>query len=423
MGKCIYENCNKRANFNYINEAKALYCNAHKLDNMININTKKCIEYNCIVQPSFNYSTETSYLYCYKHKKENMIDIRNIRKQCIYDKCTTRAVFNYLGETKAIYCTIHKKENMIDIKSKKCIENNCNLQPSYNYANQTHAIYCSNHKKDRMIDIKHSKCQYSNCTIIASYNYINNNYPIYCNKHKKENMVDIRAPKCNELSCMIYPSYNYENNKKPVYCKLHKKDDMIDVINKRCNTLLCDTIVSNKNYDGYCFYCYYNLFPDSEHLRNFKTKEKSISEYLLNKYKDKTIIIDRPIYDGCSKRRPDIFIDLGYQVIIVEIDENQHSTYNSICENKRLMQISQDINHRPLIMIRFNPDKYVNIDNKIVTSPWVLNKRGIYTINKNKQKEWDQRLDILKSTIDKYINDIYSVKTVEIVHLFYNNYT
>jgi hypothetical protein len=35
-------------------------------------------------------------------------------------------------------------------------------------------------------------------------------------------------------------------------------------------------------------------------------------------------------------RRPDILIDCGTHVIIVEVDENCHKSYESTCENKRI---------------------------------------------------------------------------------------
>ena len=47
------------------------------------------------------------------------------------------------------------------------------------------------------------------------------------------------------------------------------------------------------------------------------------------------------------------------QIIIVEIDEYQHENITYSCENKRIMEISQDLGHRPIIFIRFNPDEYL----------------------------------------------------------------
>ena len=61
---------------------------------------------------------------------------------------------------------------------------------------------------------------------------------------------------------------------------------MYDVINKHCKMINCDTQVSNK-YDGYCYYCFVHVFPDNELSRNYKTKEKYISNYILQVYKDK----------------------------------------------------------------------------------------------------------------------------------------
>lgn len=79
----------------------------------------------------------------------------------------------------------------------------------------------------------------------------------------------------------------------------------------------------------------------------------------MENFPDFTWITDKTIQDGCSLRRPDLFLDLGYQVVIVEIDENQHDGYDCSCENKRIMQLSLDVDHRPIVFIRFNPDDYL----------------------------------------------------------------
>ena len=186
-----------------------------------------------------------------------------------------------------------------------------------------------------------------------------------------------------------------------------------------CKNNWCDTIVSKK-YDGYCRFCYIHMFPDKIVSRNYKTKEKAVNEFILNNFKDLDWIIDKKVYDGCSKRRPDILLDLGYQIIIIEIDENQHKNYESICENKRAMEISQDLNHRPIIFIRFNPDNY-KIENSKVSSCWNINKNGSCIIKKNKIIEWKNRLNELKKQIKCWINPLNkSEKTLEIISLFYD---
>ena len=129
---------------------------------------------------------------------------------------------------------------------------------------------------------------------------------------------------------------------------------------------------------------------------------------------------DKKITDGCSRRRPDLLADFGDFVIIVEIDENQHTTYDNSCENKRIMELSQDVGHRPIVFIRFNPDDY-NIDNKKITSCWGINKSGICVIKKSKINEWNCRLIKLEEQIDFWSNPVNkSEKTIEQIHLYYD---
>jgi hypothetical protein len=160
-------------------------------------------------------------------------------------------------------------------------------------------------------------------------------------------------------------------------------------------------------------------FPDRPNALNYKTKETRVKDFVLEKYPEKTIISDKKVEDGCSKRRPDLLIDLGYQVIVIEIDEKQHMDYDCSCENKRLMEISKDIGHRPMIFIRFNPDSYKDKENKNVTSCWGYDTKGLAVIKKTKEKEWNHRLDCLKNQIDYWLENK-TEKTVEVVQLFYD---
>ena len=188
-----------------------------------------------------------------------------------------------------------------------------------------------------------------------------------------------------------------------------------------CKSDWCE-ITANLKYDGYCMLCFIHLFPNKPVTRNYKTKEKTIVDYVFQKFSldNYTWINDKKIHDGCSRKRPDLLLDLGYQVIIIEIDENQHTSYDCSCENKRLMELSQDINHRPLIFIRFNPDDYL-INNENVTSCWTYNKLGVSIIKKTKEKEWLNRLDSLCDQITYWCNEENKTnKTIEVIHLFYD---
>ncbi len=45
--------------------------------------------------------------------------------------------------------------------------------------------------------------------------------------------------------------------------------------------------------------------------------------------------------------------------MVVEVDGNKHDTYDCTYENRRMMEMSNYVSHRPFVMIRFNPDGYV----------------------------------------------------------------
>ena len=159
---------------------------------------------------------------------------------------------------------------------------------------------------------------------------------------------------------------------------------MVDVINQTCKSEWCSTRVAEK-YDGYCLFCYMNLFPDKPVSRNYKTKEYAAVEYVKIIFPNFTWLADKTINGGCSKKRPDLLLDLGYQIIIIEVDENQHIGYDCSCENKRIMELSQDLGHRPIVFIRFNPDGYKKGETNI-TSCWGVDKKGICVVKKSKKK-------------------------------------
>jgi hypothetical protein len=184
-----------------------------------------------------------------------------------------------------------------------------------------------------------------------------------------------------------------------------------------CKTQLCETR-GNPKYENYCVYCYINLFPDKKLSKNYKTKEIAVADFLKDTFLNYTWICDRKIQDGCSRYRPDLLLDMATHIIIIEIDENKHTSYDCSCENKRLMSLSQDLQHRPIVLIRFNPDSYKNEKGRLIKSCWKPDRFGILKISKSKQNEWEERLDCLKNLIKYWIENP-TEKCLEIVELFY----
>ena len=379
---CRDEGCMKIPIYNHKGEKRGLYCSIHKKPGMINVKNKQCTEEGCMKQPSYNHKGEKGGLYCWIHKKEGMIDVKN--KQCTEEGCMKQSLYNHEGEKRGLYCSIHKKEGMIDVMNKRCAEESCMKIPIYNHKWEKRGLYCSIHKKEGMINVKDKRCA--------------------------------------EESCMKIPIYNHKGEKRGLYCSIHKKEGMIDVMNKRCNGYLCDTFAINK-YDGYCIRCYIHMFPDKPVSRNFKTKETAVVNHIKQTFPNHDWVCDKQVLGGCSKKRPDMYCDFGYQIVIIEIDEEQHNTYESSCESKRCMEISKDFHHRPLIFLRFNPDKYKNRDGDLIRSCWSYNSNGISVVSKNKKKEWNNRLETLSTHIDFWTNPKNkSEKTVQIIELFFDGY-
>ncbi len=356
--------CGKRSVFNLPGEKSGKWCISCKPIDAINVVDRKC---KCGKQPCFNLPGKRSGLWCFGCKPKNAVDV-NKRIKCL--ECDTRPSFNFEGMSE-IYCSKHKKEGMVDVVSKKCKE--CNRCPSFNYEGML-AMYCSEHKKEYMVDVKASRCKENECNKRPSYNF-NGMIAIYCSEHKKEGMILRKSP-------------------------------------KKCKQ--CNIIQGNPKYDGHCLRCFIYLFPDKPITNNFKIKENHVFDEVI-KYipKDITIIRDKMV-GGCSKRRPDLMIDMGSHWICAENDENCHKDYDTSCENKRIMELYTDMANRPMIIIRFNCDKYSD-------------KQSLFKINKQTgiplirtQKEFKERTAKFAETINKYINSEPPEKAITIEYLYYD---
>ena len=247
--------------------------------------------------------------------------------------------------------------------------------------------------------------------------------------HKK---IKIRCKECHGSAYCEHDKIKYdckecggssfcEHNKLKRRCKDCGGNDL-------CKTPLCETRASPK-YEGLCLRCFIHIYPDKPNTRNYKTKERVVVDEVFQAFPQFTWTTDKKIQDGCSRRRPDLFLDLGSHVIVVEIDENQHMDYDSTCENRRLMEISRDIGHRPVVFIRFNPDDYIDKNGTKIRSCFTTDKNGILKVAKTKQVEWNERIGELKSQIEywsgretKSGGETKIEKTVEVVSLFFDSY-
>jgi hypothetical protein len=335
--------------------------------------TKYCIEEDCKTRANYNYK-ELPPKYCFRHKKENMIDV--VHKKCI-DCNETQPCFNYIG-LKPKYCVNCKEDGMVNVVDKKCIDCNTTI-PIYNKPGLK-ALYCFNCKKDDMVNVKDKMC-------------------INCNTTK--------------------PHFN-NPGLKPLYCFNCKKDGMINVVNKLC--LLCNQTQAWINNRKYCSPCNATVNPESKQGKKYRFKQNTIVDILKQHFIFD--IIDKQIDNGCTNRKPDLIIDCLTHVINIEIDENQHKSksYTPECEKKRYDEIFTAFADRPLICIRFNPDKYVQKENNFIWSiEGIFKNTGTPTLaTKINEKELDERINKLVKEINKSIQNI-PEDIFQIKYLFYDN--
>ncbi len=400
----ICRDCKKHANFNFKSLKEAMFCKLHAEPGMVNIVSKRCEFDDCETIPNYNFKDQKKALFCKLHAEPGMIDIKN--KRCQKDDCDKQPSYNFKDQKKALFCKLHAEPGMIDIKSKRCEFDDCDKQPTYNFKDQKKRLFCKLHAEPGMVDVMSKRCQKDDCETLPSYNFKGQKERLYCKLHAEPGMVDVTSKRCQKDDCETQPVYNFKDQKKAMFCKLHAESDMIDVKSKRCQ--LCEMTIAN--YNGFCAPCFYHSYPEHAKTRNHKTRENSFMFPLKELYPDLTL--DKTVSGGCSKRRPDGHIELFTHGIIIEIDENQHAGYS--CENKRTMEIFQDLGSRPLIFIRLNPDSYT-IDGKKHLSAFSLSKAtGSLS---PKPKEFGMRFNALLEAIEEAKK--IPTKEITTIELFY----
>ena len=413
-GKNCIKCKNDRAIYGFINDKKPSYCSKCRENNTINLKNNKCIKCN-ITRPSFGYLNKKA-THCKKCKENDMINIKN--NKCI--KCNiTRPSFGLLSNKKITHCKKCKTDDMINIKhmNNKCVI--CyKTRPSHGLKTDKKPTVCNKCKTKDMINLlKIIKCNKCNDKT-PSFGYPNDTKATRCGKCKEENMIDIKSFKC--IKCKLKsPVYGFFNDRRATLCSDCRKPDMLNIKHKRCIVDNCDKIIT---FDNYCSRCFYALNPNDERSKRVRLKENEVIKFIKENFINLEFIFDESIVgDGlCFKVRPDAILHLNNHSVIIECDEHQHKWYNNDCNIVRIHKIQEALN-RPIIIIRFNPDDYIDENKKKIKSCFTINKRLYLTTIPKEQKElWKKRLEILKETIMKNI-EINLEEPIKEIKLFYDN--
>ncbi len=247
----------------------------------------------------------------------------------------------------------------------------------------------------------------------------------------KHNKIRYNCKQCTVTSFCIHNRYKSQCKEcgGTAFCIHNKRKSNCIDCNPSCSCIECKNVYSDKRSlcHPYCQACFCNKYPDHENSTLYKIKERYLRDELRERFPNLQInmVFDKVVEGGCSNRKPDIFIELLTYSIIIECDENQHKNYE--CENKRTMQLFEDLGNRPLILIRFNPDGYTKKNKekekgcfKPLISIDDVNRRKFYDIN---NIEWKRRVDVLEKVIHENISiDTFPAKEVTEIKLFYDNF-
>jgi hypothetical protein len=171
------------------------------------------------------------------------------------------------------------------------------------------------------------------------------------------------------------------------------------------------SVVGSK-WNPYCFRCYCVLNPDAVIPRKYKLKEHHVVDKLKENFQEKfTMRFDKIVEGGCSRRRPDVAIDFGSHCLMIEIDENKHTNYS--CEEKRMVELYEDVGFRKIVFLRFNPDRYKD-GSAVYPSPFRYTRAGILHLE---ETEFNRRMDQLMERIRAHRVEPIDQITVE--YLFY----
>ena len=306
-----------------------------------------------------------------------------------------------------------------EYKKNKSKQNKCvcgKVIPLFGLPTDTKATCCASCKTHDMINIKNPKCVCGKA--IPYFGLSTDTKAKYCNSCKTPDMINIVSPKC--VCGKAIPYFGLPTDTKATCCASCKSPDMIDIKNPKCIQPFCDKY---QQIDKYCVWCFYAINPNDNRCKRIKIKENEVKKFIQDNLRGLQFIYDEPLKGNglCFNVRPDVMLHLNHHTLIVEVDENQHKFYETSCDEARTHKIQEALN-RPIIIIRFNPDSYIDSDNKKIQSCFKIDKKlGLTTIIKTQEPLWNKRLDRVKTTILENIT-IEPDKPITIIKLFYDGF-
>jgi hypothetical protein len=338
---CRGVGCLKNAIFGD-SESGHQFCAMHKESDMGRLIGSKCTFKDCGITPSYGY-IGGKVLCCKEH---SLLDMCVVYKQiCEYEGCYLHSSFGPLGG-KITHCKLHKLPEEISLckKYKKCEVEGCNMTKRYGFKDGK-AKVCRNHADEDMIDLYSKHCDNPGCLITPYYGFPSQKVT-KCAKHRLPGMIKRPNGRCKHCSAFaVYGDYLVA-----LRCEDHKLPDDRNLVERPCISCGLPYILKSESK---CENCNPETFK-----RVRLAKQNDLMNYLDYKGLMGTST-DKMINRGeCGRERPDRTFEMSAFTLILECDENQHNDRNCLCEQTRMINITQSYGGLPVYFIRWNPDDY-----------------------------------------------------------------
>jgi very-short-patch-repair endonuclease len=344
--RCKHTDCKKRPIYGLPNSKIAEFCKEHSPANYINVKDKRCQYIDCKKRPIYGLPNSKLAEFCKEHSPANYVDVKN--KRCKHTDCKKIPIYGLPNSKLAEFCKEHSPANYVDVKNKRCKHTDCKKIPNFGLPNSKLAEFCKEHSPANYVDVKHKRCQYIDCHIRASYGLLFKE-KTHCARHKKNNEFKKNNPKCTD--CKEMPIYTDKKDNYPLRCEKHFINGDVNIIESECSSCHLSYYISEGNMCNDC---------NTHRIRKYEHKKEIEIKQMLDENNIKYDSHDKIVKDSCLKYRPDFVIDCLTHFIIIEVDENQHKSYQHECEQARMINLSQGFGGAPVIFIRYNPDSYKN---------------------------------------------------------------
>jgi hypothetical protein len=197
-----------------------------------------------------------------------------------------------------------------------------------------------------MRDVIHKQCAADGCMTRPSYGF-EEGPATRCGPHAEEGMKNVNIKRCKVDGCMTQPYFGFIGGP-ATYCGPHALQGMSDVVHRKC--VGCGLFRVDKS-PHLCSYCTPNT------SKRQKTREMTVKKLLESATDLGTPIHDKPVGGECGRYRPDFLYDALTHFVVVEVDEDQHRSYDVECERIRMINIVQAVGMR-CVFVRYNPDTF-----------------------------------------------------------------